>query len=80
MQENKNSQDSRPPQASLILRVCGGGYLVYLAWDLFTNSTGVWITLAAVVFGLVGGALLGTSLWTLAHSEYFYDKKDEPKE
>ena len=24
----------KPPQASLLLRILGGGYLVYLAWDL----------------------------------------------
>ena len=56
MSETKNN--AKPPQTSLILRLLGGGYLVYLAWDLARDNLGLNLfTAAAVVFGLVGGAL-----------------------
>lgn len=68
----------QPPQSSLILRVLGGGYLIYLGWDLFSTSDGqikFWV--AAGFFALVGAALLGSSLWTLARSDYF--RNDPPE-
>lgn len=63
---------SKPPQASLLLRLLGGGYLVYLAYDLFKTSEGkMQFIAAAVLFGLVGGALFLHSLLTLVKSDYF---------
>ena len=63
---------SKPPQFSLLLRLLGGGYLVYLAYDLFKTSEEKWQFLAAAaVFGLVGGALFVHSLLTLVKSDYF---------
>ena len=73
MSETKNN--AKPPQTSLILRLLGGGYLVYLAWDLAKDNLGLNLfTAAAVVFALVGGALVITSAVTLVRSDYFYDK------
>ena len=60
--EKKNAQ---PPQSSLILRVLGGGYLLYLAYDLTFGNSGKpsgFILIAAAVFALVGGVLLVISL------------------
>lgn len=63
---------SKPPQASLLLRLLGGGYLVYLAYDLFKTSEGkMQFIAAAVLFALVGGALFLHSLLTLVKSDYF---------
>lgn len=73
MSETKNN--AKPPQTSLILRLLGGGYLVYLAWDLAKDNLGLNLfTAAAVAFALVGGALFITSAVTLVRSDYFYDK------
>ncbi|MGM9590842.1 MAG: hypothetical protein ACI3V0_11845 [Faecousia sp.] len=60
------------PQVSLLLRLLGGGYLVYLAWDLRSAfSDGLIFIFAAAAFALVGGALLVHSIWKLARHEYF---------
>ena len=62
---------SRPPQSSLFLRLLGGGYLVYLAWDL-RGAVGenplFWI--AILVFGGIGLVLAATSLRKLINREY----------
>ena len=55
-----------------LLRLLGGGYLVYLAYDLIKTGGGAWhFIAAAVVFGLVGAALFLHSLLTLVKSDYF---------
>ena len=65
-------ETNRPPQTSLLLRLLGGGYLVYLAWDLRTSVGQSLLFLAAVVvFGLVGAALFAHSLITLLCHGYF---------
>ena len=67
-----NNEADRPPQTSLLLRLLGGGYLVYLAWDLRASAQESLIFLiAAAVFGLVGAALFGHSLLTLLRHGYF---------
>ena len=75
--------NKKPPQFSLLLRLLGGGYLVYLAYDLFKTSQGkVQFIAAAVVFALVGGALFIHSLLTLVKSDYFRNSpppQDEEK-
>lgn len=75
--------NQKPPQFSLLLRLLGGGYLVYLAYDLFKTSQGkVQFIAAAVVFALVGGALFIHSLLTLVKSDYFRNSpppQDEEK-
>ena len=64
--------NAKPPLFSLLLRLLGGGYLVYLAWDIRgAFSDGPLYILAAVVFALVGGALFAHSAWTLVRHEYF---------
>ena len=73
----------KTPQFSLLLRLLGGGYLVYLAYDLFKNGQGNWfVYAAAAVFALVGGALFIHSLLTLVKSDYFRNSpppQDEKK-
>jgi len=61
-----------PPKTSLLLRLLGGGYLVYLAWDLRASAQDSSLFLIAViVFGLVGAVLFGHSLMTLLRHGYF---------
>ena len=67
-------------QMKLVLRLLCGGYLVYLAYDLFKTSEGkVQFIVAAAVFGLAGGGLFLHSLLTLVKSDYFRNPppKDE---
>ena len=62
---------NRPPQSSLYLRLLGGGYLVYIAWDLrgaVDENPLFWI--AILVFGAVGFALAAQSLLKLIRKEY----------
>lgn len=62
---------SRPPQSSLYLRLLGGGYLVYIAWDLrgaVAEKPLFWIPI--LVFGAVGLFLLAESLKKLIRKEY----------
>ena len=78
-----DKNQAKPPQASLLLRLLGGGYLVYLAWDLGKANLGLNLfTAAAAVFALVGGTLFITSARALIKSDYFYDKpkEEEPSE
>ena len=74
-----NNEANRPPQTSLLLRLLGGGYLVYLAWDLRTSiQQSPLFLIAVVVFGLVGASLFGHSLMTLVRHGYF--RKDANSE
>ena len=62
---------SRPPQSSLYLRLLGGGYLVYIAWDLrgaVAENPLFWI--AILVFGAIGIFLLAESVRKLIRKEY----------
>ncbi len=71
-------KNSNPPQGSLLLRLLGGGYLVYLAYDLLHIWDGKAVTLiAGIVFALVGGALFLHSLVTLVKSDYFRNSPEE---
>ena len=66
------SNANRPPETSLLLRLLGGGYLVYLAWDLRSSAAeSLPFLIAVIVFGLVGGALFVHSLVTLLRHGYF---------
>ncbi len=67
-----NNEANRPPQISLLLRLLGGGYLVYLAWDLRSSvGDSLLFLIAAAVFGLVGAVLFAHSLMTLMRHGYF---------
>ena len=62
---------NRPPQSSLYLRLLGGGYLVYIAWDLrgaVEETPLFWI--AILIFGTVGLCLAAHSLLKLFRKEY----------
>ena len=49
----------QPSQVTLLLRLLCGGYLIYLAYSLFTEAAGsVVFYIAAAVFALVGAALI----------------------
>ena len=77
-----SNERNTPPQTSLLLRIFGGIYLVYLAWDtrgaVATNPL-FWIPI--VIFAVVGVALAGHSIWTLANHGYFRkDPKTESTE
>ena len=66
------NEANRPPQTSLLLRLLGGGYLVYLAWELRTSiQQSPLFLIAVVVFGLVGAGLFAHSLVTLLRHGYF---------
>ena len=73
-------------QTRIILRLLGGGYLVYLAYDLIKTSEGqAKFIVIAILFGLVGGALFLHSLLTLARGSNFRkdstpESVEEPKE
>ena len=60
-----------PSQISLILRLLGGGYLLYLAWSLLGTADGntVYI-LMAVFFALVGAVLVLHTLLKISRGEY----------
>ena len=74
-----NDNANRPPQVSYLLRLLGGGYLVYLAWDLRGGfQQNPLFLVAAVVFGLVGAFLFIHSLLTLMRHGYF--RKDATPE
>ena len=62
---------SRPPQSSLYLRLLGGGYLVYLAWDLrgAIHDSPLFL-IAVIVFGVVGAALLIHTILKFVRHEY----------
>ena len=60
-----------PSQISLILRLLGGGYLLYLAWSLLGTADGNTVyVLMAVFFGLVGAVLLLHTLLKISRGEY----------
>lgn len=62
---------SKPPQISLILRLLGGGYLLYLAWSLLGTANGnALYILVAIFFALVGAVLLLHTLLKISRGEY----------
>ncbi|WP_312442937.1 hypothetical protein [Lacrimispora sp.] len=81
MSEKKGS--SNPPQSTLILRLVGGGYLVYLGYQMITElsmSSGVrnLVQVAAMVIFLVVGILLvGWSVKKLLRREYVRPGEEE---
>jgi len=65
-------ESNSPPEFASILRVLGGGYLVYLAWDLRSAIGDSPLYLIAVlIFAAVGLALLVTSIRYLVNHRYF---------
>ena len=62
---------NNPSQISLILRLLGGGYLLYLAWSLLGTADGNTIyILMAVFFALVGAVLVLHTLLKISRGEY----------
>lgn len=67
-----NNQDNKISQTSLFLRLLGGGYLVYLAWDLRGGvQENPLFLIAAIVFGVIGAVLFGHTLMTLIREGHF---------
>ena len=61
----------KPNQMSLMMYMVVGGYLMYIAWDLRDAfRTDPWLLVFAVLFGLVGAALLGFSIYKYVKKEY----------
>ena len=85
-----NEEKNTPPQSSLILRILGGIYLVYLAWDMRSAiGDGPLYVVPIVLFAVIGLVLAGHSIWVLANHGYFRktpdtdsteDKEDESDE
>ena len=67
-----SNNNPAPPQTTMILRLLGGAYLVYLAWSLrgaALEQPLYWI--AIVVFSAVGAWLMIRTGLQLYHHEYF---------
>ena len=66
-----NKEPTKPAQISLLLRMVGGGYLLYTAWDLREAfRDGSYFIVFAVLFALVGSLLLGHSIYKFVKKEY----------
>ena len=64
-------EPTKPAQISLLLRMVGGGYLMYLAWDLREAfRDGPHFIICAVIFGLAGAVLLGHCIYKFVKKEY----------
>ena len=79
-------EPTKPAQISLLLRLVGGGYLLYTAWDLRgAFRDGPYFLVFAVLFALVGAGLLGHSIYKFIKKEYipntpFYTPAPENQE
>lgn len=72
-QEKKNPKKEPLPtsQVTLLVRALLGGYLLYMAYDLFFHGTGAAISMvAAAVFAVVGGLLLVFSVRRIFNGDY----------
>lgn len=69
MSNNSNT----PPDSKLLLRLLGGGYLLYLAWDLreAIREEGPLFLAAVIVFAAVGLFIIVKTLRELANHGYF---------
>ena len=80
----RNERDNRTPRVSLILRICCGGYLLYLGWQLrpaaFQGEQGVWFGLAMIAFILIGAALCFFSARSFLRGDYQGAPVDAPEE
>ena len=64
-------EPTKPAQISLLLRMVGGGYLMYLAWDLREAfRDGSYFIVFAVLFALAGAVLLGHCIYKFVKKEY----------
>ena len=67
-----NNEANKISQTSLFLRLLGGGYLLYLAWDLRASVQDSLLFLIAVaVFAVVGAVLLVHTAVSLVRSGAF---------
>ena len=52
-----------PPQSSMYFRMIAGGYLVYLAWDIYKGMpAGLLYWIPVIAFAVIGTALVVLSL------------------
>ena len=64
---------SRQRSGSHILRVLAGGYLVYLAYGIFTDAAGskpIWVLLCGAVFAVFGLIVALSSLYALCSGHF----------
>ena len=90
MKEKLNKFLSRHNQSSVFLWLIVGGYLVYLAYDIFTGDMGsanhALLYIACAFFMIVGLAVCAISLYALIGKHYqmpqmsFSDEEDENTE
>lgn len=70
----KEHTNDYPPQITLLLRIVGGAYLLYLAWGLripaFSDEHGALYGISAIVFAVVGAALCVISIRAVSRGEY----------
>ena len=72
-----SNQTNTPPSSSMILRILGGIYLVYLAWDMRNAiPDGPLYVIPIIIFAVVGAILAGHSIWVLARHGYFRKDKE----
>ncbi len=72
-------------QMNLYLRIVVGGYLVYLAYDIFklqdTQVSDYWIMMLFVLlFTVIGATLVVVSLKGLIKKEYYDPNKDDDED
>ena len=64
-------EPTKPAQISLLLRLVGGGYLLYTAWDLRgAFRDGPHFLIFAVLFALIGAVLVGHTIYKFVKKEY----------
>lgn len=77
--EQKNELDKKttyPAQATVVLRLAAGGYLLYLSYGLVrdilasTVEGGIIHGVFVVLFAIIGAILFGWSAWKLYKGEY----------
>jgi len=69
MKEKLEKYLHRHTQASIFLWMIVGGYLLYLAWQIFTSDVGEadprLLTAAVIVFVIAGLILIGVGLYAM---------------
>lgn len=79
-----HQQDTRTNRVSLLLRICAGAYLVYLAWDLrsaaFQGEQGLLYGVIVLAFFLIGAVLCGVSAKRFLTGDYYGAPVDAPEE
>ena len=88
MEDNKKEKKRRsglPTQMGLIFRIVAGGYLIYLAYSIYTGSGSIEggekiaFIAAIVIFVIVGAVIVLQSLRAMQRGEYVGGAADSGK-